>query len=71
MNEAKRLIDNEIRRQRENWGLEHDIEEHGSVGLVYAARIISDPYEPSASGYVGDEWYFKLWHKLKDNPEKR
>lgn len=71
MKESISMVSAEIRRQKESWGLEHDIEEHGSTGLVEAARIICSTLEPETSGYEGNEWFFKLWHKHKDNPEKR
>lgn len=71
MKESEIMVNNELRRQREKWGLEHDIEVHGSDGLAYAARIILDPHEPSTSGHDGNEWYFELWRNHRDNPEKR
>ena len=68
---AARLIQHEITVQRQNWGLEHDLNNHGSQGLIEAASIIASPVLPSREGYEGDEWFFQLWkvHE-KDHPKR-
>jgi len=71
MNKAQQMVNKELSLQMKNWGLEHDIKYHGSEGLAEAAIIISQREEPKTDGYNGDEWFFVLWHKHKNDPIRR
>ena len=71
MKHARNLLNRELESQRTQWGLEHDIQNHGSCGLVEAAQIICSQNQPSTDGYEGNEWFFELWNKHRDNPTRR
>lgn len=68
---ATQLIQHELADQRKKWGLEHDLENHGSWGLVEAAFMVASSSMPHIEGYEGDEWFFELWRKHQHNPAKR
>lgn len=68
---AIQLVQHELIDQRNKWGLEHDLENHGSQGLIEAAFIIASPFVPDTAGYEGDEWFFQLWRVHENNHPKR
>lgn len=76
MHPADSMIAQELKIQQEQWGLEHDIQAHGSEGLVEAAGIIAGRDRPHTTEYQDgpydeDQWFIQLWHKHKDNPARR
>lgn len=76
MKYARQLLEAEIKAQREKWGLEHDIEQHGAAGLAEAACIIAGAERPRTDEYLDgpyseDQWFIRLWHKHKGDPSKR
>ena len=66
-----KIVMMELEEQTMKWGLEHDIKHHGGYVLREAASIIASVTEPSRENYSGDEWYFKLRDKHKEDPIKR
>ena len=71
MKHSCQMVQQELNSQRNKWGLEHDINHHGSAGLAHAATIIASPHPPDTTGFDGDEWYFELWRKYQDDPAQR
>jgi len=64
------FVAREVKKQRKQWGLEHDLK-HGSGFLMEIAQIFACPNRPDDSLNYGDEWWFSLWDKHKDNPIRR
>lgn len=67
MNRANEMIQREVYHQKRKWGFEHDLENHGSQGLIEAAMILISPNDPD----LNDEWFIQLRKKYKDNPTRR
>lgn len=71
MERSLNMLHAEIKKQKERFGLEHDIEYHGSRGLAEVAVILASEVVPNSGAYEEHQWFMKLREKHKDNPTKR
>ena len=63
-----KLIAKELGHQREEWGLPHDIDEHGSERLMAAAATVLDGGERDNSTVP---WAVDLWEKYQTDPKRQ
>ena len=64
------LIIDEAQHQRQEWGFEHDVSEHGSSRLMLAASVVLDGTDvPKDESQL--PWATELWEKHKDDPKRR
>lgn len=64
------LIIDEAQHQRQEWGFEHDVAEHGSERLMLAAGIVLS----GADGGKDEStvpWAIELWEEHLENPKRR
>lgn len=64
------IVSKELKKQREKYGFEHDIVEHGSKSLAEIAGLLISPTPPDREIYE-DQWFVSLYEKHCDNPVKR
>ena len=64
------LIAREAQHQNDEWGVDHDLLEHGSDRLLAAATVVLDGFEGQADE-SSVPWAVALHEKHKDNPVRR
>lgn len=70
---SDQMIRRELQSQNDQWGLQHDVEEHGSAGLAEVAALLVQPNCPDwdREGYDEEQWFVQLRKKHENDPARR
>lgn len=70
MSVSDQMIARELQSQDKQWGLRHDVDEHGSSGLAGVAGLLIERERPSDLDDCHD-WIVELWDKHANDLPRR